>query len=163
MPTLSKMPRERGRARVDERRSVGHRADDSRPTWEPRLHHRDGNARGDRHDERVAHRGIELREDPVEHLRLGGEHDDVGPAGGLDVVGPDADAVAVAQLVEALAPDVGGPHAVGLARAGAEQALDQRAGHVARADECDALVDLHWFTSCFCRRRRPDSSSLGMV
>jgi hypothetical protein len=120
---------------------VRHGADHPHPGVQSRLDGPDRHAGGDAHHQGF---GPDGRADLVEHtvhdLRLDREHEQVRPQGQLAVVLRGGDAVELAKLGQAFAAHVTGPHPALVHGARGEEPAQERAGHVARADQRHVLA-----------------------
>ena len=127
-----------GGAGQADRGRVRHRADDARARGEARFDRGDGDAGGDRdHDRPLFHLAPDRGEDLVDDLRLHREDEHVHLADERVVVGRRPDAVRRLELLQPLGLDVARDDPRRGDRAGVEEPFDERAGHVARAEESE--------------------------
>jgi hypothetical protein len=129
-------------ASQDQSRGVGHHAHHAGAGGEVGLDHGERDAGGDRdHGGARVQVGGDLVAHRREDLRLDREDDHLGAAHDVFVVGGGVDAVSGLELVHALAARIGAGDLRRFDDAGGEEALDQRLGHVAGADEANGLAE----------------------
>src|SRR5262245_22994746 len=127
-----------GDAATDEHRRVGHHAHDAGLTPQPGLQTAEREAGSDRYEELPGVGfGTNVVQDGSHHLRLDGEDDRLRLPHQLPVVSGGLDLVEPATAPELRVHRIARPEVLCLVVTAAQQALQQRRGHVPGSDEAD--------------------------